>query len=61
MHPRPGNWMVIGGAVVYYVRAAHTFSAEIECQHCTNYIFFQQIHRYELGKTIIESKGLFAK
>ena len=26
--------MVIGRAVVYYPRAAHTFSAGIKCRHC---------------------------
>ena len=26
--------MTIRRAVVYYVRAAHTFSAVIKCQHC---------------------------
>ena len=35
MHLCPGNWVVIGRAVVYYARDAHTFSAEIKCPHCT--------------------------
>ena len=34
MHPCPGNRLTIGRAVVYYAKAAHTFSAEIKCQHC---------------------------
>ena len=35
IHPRPKNWVAIGRAVVYYARAAHTFSAGIKCRHCT--------------------------
>ena len=35
MHPCPGNRVATRRAVVYYVRTAHAFSAEIECQHCT--------------------------
>ena len=35
MHPCPGNWVVIGRAVVYNARAAHVFSAGIEWRHCT--------------------------
>ena len=34
MHPCPGNWIAIGRAVVYYARAAHSFSAGIKCRHC---------------------------
>ena len=32
MHPCPGNWVEIGRVVVYYARAAHTFSAGIKCR-----------------------------
>ena len=35
VHPRPGNWVAIGNAVVYYVRAARAFSAGIKCWHCS--------------------------
>ena len=35
MHLCQGNWVVIGRAVVYYARAAHTFNAEIKCPHYT--------------------------
>ena len=34
MHPCPGNQVAIGCAVVYYARAAHTFSAGIKWWHC---------------------------
>ena len=34
MHPYSGNWVSMGHAVVYYVRAAHAFSAGIKCRHC---------------------------
>ena len=32
MHPCPENWVAIGRAVVYYARAAHSFSAGIKFQ-----------------------------
>ena len=32
MHPCPGNWVVIGRVVVYYVWSAHVFSAGIKCR-----------------------------
>ena len=35
IHTGPGNWVEIGRAVVYSVRAAHAFSAVIKCRHCT--------------------------
>ena len=35
MHLCPGNVVAIGRGVVYYVRAAQTFSAGIKCRHCT--------------------------
>ena len=31
MHPCPGNRVPIGRAVVYYARAAQTFSAKFKC------------------------------
>ena len=34
-HPCPGNWVWIGRAVEYYVRASHIFCAGIKCRHCT--------------------------
>ena len=33
-HPCPGNWVGIGRAVVYYVWAAHAFSAWVKCWQC---------------------------
>ena len=38
MHLCQGNWVEIGRAVVYYARAAHTFSAEIKCPHCSYHL-----------------------
>ena len=35
VHACPGNWVAIGRAVVYYARAARTFSAWIEYWHCS--------------------------
>ena len=35
MHPDPGKWMAIRGAVEYYARSTHAFSAGIKCRHCT--------------------------
>ena len=35
IHQCQGNWLAIGHTVVYYARAAHTFSARIKCRHCT--------------------------
>ena len=32
----PGNWVAIWRPVVYYVRAAHAFSARIKCWQCTS-------------------------
>ena len=37
---RPGNWMAIGRAVVYYARATHVFSAGIKCQSCVTFYYF---------------------
>ena len=34
LHPCPGNWVAIRRAVAFYARAAHLFSAEINCRHC---------------------------
>ena len=34
MHSCPRNLVPIGRAVVYYVRAAHAYSAGIKCRHC---------------------------
>ena len=33
-HPGSGNGMAIGHAVAYFVHAAQTFSAGIQCRHC---------------------------
>ena len=33
LHQGLGKWLAIGDAVVYYARAAHGFSAGIECRH----------------------------
>ena len=38
MHPYPGNYAVIGRAVVYYAEAAHARSAGIKCRHCIYYL-----------------------
>ena len=35
MHLCTGNLVVAGRVVVYYARAAHTFSAGNKCRHCT--------------------------
>ena len=35
MHLCPGNVVAIERAVVYYARAAHTFSAVIKYRHCS--------------------------
>ena len=35
MLPCPRNWVAIGHAVMYYVRAAHTFSVGIKFRDCT--------------------------
>ena len=35
MHTYPGNWVAIGVATVCCARAAHAFSAVIECRHCS--------------------------
>ena len=35
MHLCPGNVVAIGRAVMYFARAAHTFSAGIKCRHCS--------------------------
>ena len=35
MHQGPGNRVEIRHAVVYNARAAHAFSAGINCRHCT--------------------------
>ena len=34
MHPCPNNRVAIERAVVYFARAAYTFSAGIKCRHC---------------------------
>ena len=34
MHPGLGNYVAIRYGVVYFARAAHTFSAGIKCRHC---------------------------
>ena len=36
MHLCLGNRVDIGRVIVYYARAAHSFSAEIKCRHCMN-------------------------
>ena len=36
MPPCLKNWVAIRRAVVYYARAAHAFSAGIECRHCAS-------------------------
>ena len=41
MHLCPGNVVAIGRAVVYYARAAHTFSAGIKCRHCITNVQLQ--------------------
>ena len=33
-HSIPGNWVASGRAVVYFVRAAHAFSAGVKCRNC---------------------------
>ena len=33
IHQYQGHWVAIGHTVVYYARAAHTFSAGINCRH----------------------------
>ena len=35
MHPCLRTWVAIRCAVMYYAQAAHAFTAEIECLHCT--------------------------
>ena len=35
MHPSTGKCVAIGGAVVYYARAAHAFSVGIKYRHST--------------------------
>ena len=35
MHPCQGNWVAIRRAVAYYARAAHAFSVETKCRHCS--------------------------
>ena len=49
MHLCPGNLVAIGRAVVYYARAAHTFSAGIKCRHCRLYAYDFQMVFMTLG------------
>ena len=39
MHPCQGNRVAIGRVVVCHALAAHAFSAEIKCRHCSVFIF----------------------
>ena len=38
MHQCPGNWVAIGPVLMYYARAADTFSAGIKCWHCISHL-----------------------
>ena len=60
MHPRPGNWMAIGCAIMYSAWSAHAFSAGIKCRDCictshsigrvSIYVFYV----YEIKKNALE-------
>ena len=44
MHPCQHNWFAVGRAVVFYVQAAHAFSAGITRWHVSTYIALIYLH-----------------
>ena len=46
MHSCPENWVAVRCVVVYYVQAAHAFSAGVQCRHCNSIL---DIGLYPMG------------
>ena len=56
LYPFPGKLVAIGRVVLYYVQAAHAFSAGIESQPCTlgeAYLMHGSLLKVEYLKTLL--------
>ena len=60
MHLCPGNVVAIGRAVVYYIRATHTFSAEIKCRHCRYIYIYKQYAKHINDRRSLRTKATFS-
>ena len=48
MNPCPGNWVVVGCAVVYYAWPVNAFSAGIKCRHCRSTLYPSRVYQFQI-------------